>query len=98
MTAASAAVQRQQMVVRQVQDLPIRFLVISARRWELQTLLDADDNNNASDTITGFFNAYDGAGGAHNISDLADLHVQMATATVTRDISVSDASPQDRLF
>ena len=74
---------------------PIRLLAISARRLvELQTLLDADDNNNGPDTITGFFNAYNGAGGVVNISDLANLHVQMATATVTRDISVSDASPQ----
>ena len=50
---------------------------------DLTTLLNGDDSDNEADNITGFFDAHS------DISDLADLHSQMATATVTLDISAA---------
>ena len=67
---------------------------ISATISDLQTLLDSNDSNNEADTVTGFFNTYNGQSGARDIDDLADLNSQMATATVTRDIDVDNADAQ----
>ena len=53
---------------------------------DLTTLLNGDDGDNQADNVTGFFDAHTG------ISDLADLHSQMVTATVTTSVEVTDST------
>ena len=60
----------------------------------LESLLNGDDGDNAADRVTGFFDAHDGAADARHIADLADLNGQIANSIVTRDIDVTDATPQ----
>ena len=51
---------------------------------DLTTLLNGDDGDNKADNVTGFFDAHS------DISDLADLHSKMVTATVTTSVEVID--------
>ena len=67
---------------------------ISGTISDLQTLLDSNDSNNEADTVTGFFDTHNGVGNARDIDDLADLNGQIANSIVTRNIGVSNATPQ----
>ena len=55
----------------------------------LETLLNGDDADNATDRVTGFLESQERA-----IADLADLNGQIDNSVVMRDMPVSDAAPQ----
>ena len=58
----------------------------NCRRW--------NGDEAIADRVTSFFNTHDGDDGARDIDDLADLNDQIANSIVTRNISVTDATPE----